>query len=275
MQAFAAELGISETTFVAAARGRRRPRGCAIFTPARELPMAGHPIVGHGLGAPRARAASARRRRLETGAGTAAGARAGRRRHDGPGAAARPGPPSTARRSGRPAGRGRGRRRRPRGLEHRRAPAHARVAGPGGAGGGPARRRGARRLGERDGWIGVSIYALTAASRAPAAGAGAPLRPAGRACPRTRSPGSAAGGARAPAWRRPGWATATATSRWWSSRALELGPAGRGRGAGRRARRGAAAGAGRRARGPALRGPGARGRLTAPARGRPGPTGLA
>jgi trans-2,3-dihydro-3-hydroxyanthranilate isomerase len=45
MQAFAAELGISETTFVLDARdgGDHRVR---IFTPVRELPMAGHPIVG-------------------------------------------------------------------------------------------------------------------------------------------------------------------------------------------------------------------------------------
>lgn len=45
MQRFAAELGISETTFVLPAQhgGDHRVR---IFTPARELPMAGHPIVG-------------------------------------------------------------------------------------------------------------------------------------------------------------------------------------------------------------------------------------
>lgn len=45
MQAFAAELGISETTFVLDPRdgGDHRVR---IFTPVRELPMAGHPIVG-------------------------------------------------------------------------------------------------------------------------------------------------------------------------------------------------------------------------------------
>ena len=45
MQALAAELGISETAFVlpAGGDGDRRVR---IFTPARELPMAGHPVVG-------------------------------------------------------------------------------------------------------------------------------------------------------------------------------------------------------------------------------------
>jgi trans-2,3-dihydro-3-hydroxyanthranilate isomerase len=45
MQAFAAELGISETTFVLDPRegGDHRVR---IFTPVRELPMAGHPVVG-------------------------------------------------------------------------------------------------------------------------------------------------------------------------------------------------------------------------------------
>lgn len=45
MQAFAAELGISETAFVLDPRdgGDHRVR---IFTPVRELPMAGHPVVG-------------------------------------------------------------------------------------------------------------------------------------------------------------------------------------------------------------------------------------
>lgn len=45
MQAFAAELGISETTFVLGATGDADAR-VRIFTPRRELPMAGHPIVG-------------------------------------------------------------------------------------------------------------------------------------------------------------------------------------------------------------------------------------
>ena len=45
MQAFAAELGISETTFVVPATGDADHR-VRIFTPLRELPMAGHPIVG-------------------------------------------------------------------------------------------------------------------------------------------------------------------------------------------------------------------------------------
>jgi len=45
MQAFAAELGISETTFVMPSTGAADHR-VRIFTPARELPMAGHPIVG-------------------------------------------------------------------------------------------------------------------------------------------------------------------------------------------------------------------------------------
>ena len=45
MQAFAAELGISETTFVMAPDEDADVR-VRIFTPAMELPMAGHPIVG-------------------------------------------------------------------------------------------------------------------------------------------------------------------------------------------------------------------------------------
>src|SRR3954452_8560779 len=44
LQAVAADLGFSETVFVAdAARGELR-----IFTPAVELPLAGHPLVGAG-----------------------------------------------------------------------------------------------------------------------------------------------------------------------------------------------------------------------------------
>lgn len=67
MQAFAAELGISETTFVMppASEADHRVR---IFTPRRELPMAGHPVVGtawvlHAAGRIGERAV------LETGAG--------------------------------------------------------------------------------------------------------------------------------------------------------------------------------------------------------------
>ena len=70
MQAFAAELGISETVFVLPpeADGDHRVR---IFTPVRELPVAGHPMVGtawvlHAAGRTGAAA------RLETGAGTLA-----------------------------------------------------------------------------------------------------------------------------------------------------------------------------------------------------------
>lgn len=70
MQAFAAELGISETAFVLPpeADGDHRVR---IFTPVRELPVAGHPMVGtawvlHAAGRTGAAA------RLETGAGTLA-----------------------------------------------------------------------------------------------------------------------------------------------------------------------------------------------------------
>lgn len=67
MQGLARELGLSETVFVLPARegGDARLR---IFTPGRELPMAGHPVVGaawalHDEGATGARAT------LETGAG--------------------------------------------------------------------------------------------------------------------------------------------------------------------------------------------------------------
>ncbi len=67
MQAFAAEVGLSETTFVMASRSGADHR-VRIFTPVRELPMAGHPVVGtawvlHAAGRIGERAV------LETGAG--------------------------------------------------------------------------------------------------------------------------------------------------------------------------------------------------------------
>jgi trans-2,3-dihydro-3-hydroxyanthranilate isomerase len=66
MQALAFEIGFSETTFVlpAEASGTARIR---IFTPARELPFAGHPILGTAwvLGAPLQRSVV----ELETGSG--------------------------------------------------------------------------------------------------------------------------------------------------------------------------------------------------------------
>ena len=51
MQAIARELNFSETTFVhepeaSAAQGRRREAAVRIFTPAEELPFAGHPVLG-------------------------------------------------------------------------------------------------------------------------------------------------------------------------------------------------------------------------------------
>ena len=45
MQAVAAEIGLSETVFVLPPDGDAAAR-LRIFTPARELPMAGHPVVG-------------------------------------------------------------------------------------------------------------------------------------------------------------------------------------------------------------------------------------
>lgn len=67
MQRFAAELGISETTFVLPADGAAAAR-VRIFTPTRELPMAGHPIVGTAW-VLRATGAIAERAELETRAG--------------------------------------------------------------------------------------------------------------------------------------------------------------------------------------------------------------
>jgi trans-2,3-dihydro-3-hydroxyanthranilate isomerase len=46
MQAVAAELGLSETVFVVAPREPAAAARLRIFTPAVELPMAGHPVVG-------------------------------------------------------------------------------------------------------------------------------------------------------------------------------------------------------------------------------------
>jgi trans-2,3-dihydro-3-hydroxyanthranilate isomerase len=68
MQAFAAELGISETTFVMSS-GAGADHRVRIFTPLRELPMAGHPIVGTAW-VLRAAGRIGERAVLETGAGS-------------------------------------------------------------------------------------------------------------------------------------------------------------------------------------------------------------
>lgn len=70
MQALAAELGLSETVFVLPAEGAADHR-LRIFTPLRELPVAGHPVVGaawvlHTCGR------MGEHGRVETGAGTLA-----------------------------------------------------------------------------------------------------------------------------------------------------------------------------------------------------------
>jgi trans-2,3-dihydro-3-hydroxyanthranilate isomerase len=67
MQAFAAEIGLSETTFVMPPRGAADHR-VRIFTPVRELPLAGHPIVGTAWVLHAARRIG-ERAVLETGAG--------------------------------------------------------------------------------------------------------------------------------------------------------------------------------------------------------------
>ncbi len=70
MQAFAAELGISETTFVLTPRADADAR-VRIFTPALELPMAGHPVVGTAW-VLHAAERIGEQARLETGAGVLA-----------------------------------------------------------------------------------------------------------------------------------------------------------------------------------------------------------
>lgn len=67
MQAFAAELGISETTFVLAPDGDADQR-VRIFTPVQELPMAGHPVIGTAW-VLKAAGRIGERAQLETGAG--------------------------------------------------------------------------------------------------------------------------------------------------------------------------------------------------------------
>lgn len=158
MQAFAAELGISETTFVCEPTGDADAR-VRVFTPLVELPMAGHPIVGtawvlHAAGLIGPRAV------LETGAGGLAvqvqGAVATMTQAE------------------------------PQGLAEVDAAEAARAAGVAPAADGPPARvwstgvpqlmlatdeeslvaarpdhDALRRLGERDGWVGVSVYALT------------------------------------------------------------------------------------------------------------------
>ena len=70
MQRFAAELGISETAFVLAPRADADHR-VRIFTPTRELPMAGHPIIGTAW-VLKAAGRTGEQARLETDAGTLA-----------------------------------------------------------------------------------------------------------------------------------------------------------------------------------------------------------
>jgi trans-2,3-dihydro-3-hydroxyanthranilate isomerase len=70
MQALAAELGLSETVYVVPARGDA-DAGLRIFTPSRELPMAGHPVVG-ATWALRAEGRIGSVGSVETGAGTLA-----------------------------------------------------------------------------------------------------------------------------------------------------------------------------------------------------------
>jgi trans-2,3-dihydro-3-hydroxyanthranilate isomerase len=67
MQALAEELGLSETAFVLPAEGDADHR-LRIFTPVRELPLAGHPVVGAAW-VMRAAGRMSERGRIETGAG--------------------------------------------------------------------------------------------------------------------------------------------------------------------------------------------------------------
>ena len=157
MQAFAAELGISETAFVLSPRegGDHRVR---IFTPARELPMAGHPIVGASW-VLRAAGQIGGRARLETDAGILAvrvqgsvatmdqasprpgalvdGVEAG----VAAGVTPTSGPPAQVWSTGVPQ------------LMLATDLASLESARPD--------HDALRRLGERDGWLGVSIYAIT------------------------------------------------------------------------------------------------------------------
>lgn len=68
MQALAAELGLSETAFVLSADGEADGR-LRVFTPLRELPVAGHPVVGAAW-VLRAAGRMAERGHVETGVGT-------------------------------------------------------------------------------------------------------------------------------------------------------------------------------------------------------------
>ena len=71
MQALAAELGLSETVYVLAPSTPEADARLRIFTPARELPMAGHPVVG-ATWALRAEGRIGPVGSVETGAGTLA-----------------------------------------------------------------------------------------------------------------------------------------------------------------------------------------------------------
>ena len=181
---------------------RRRSRATAptarrtptrIFTPEQEIPFAGHPTLGHRLGAPRARRCSTGDEATQhCGAGRDRGAlrrRPGRAHRD----AARPGRPAAARRGPRAARRlGLSRRPRRGGLGGRcRTRLRARAGHRGGAGPGPASA--ARPLDAYDGLAagrdlldGVNLYAV--AGDAPPVDVHARVFVPGDGCRRTRPP---------------------------------------------------------------------------------------
>ncbi len=69
MQAIAREMNLSETTFVLAPADRRNDYRVRIFTPGRELPMAGHPTVGTTFVLQRKNMVQGSKVRLEEGVG--------------------------------------------------------------------------------------------------------------------------------------------------------------------------------------------------------------
>lgn len=162
MQAFAAELGLSETTFVTAARsgGDARVR---VFTPARELPMAGHPIVGtawvlHAAGRIGEHAS------LETGAGMLAvrvqGSVATMTQAE-PQAGAVVDAAEVAAAAGVPAAASP-----PAQIWSTGVPQLMLATDPASLEGARPDLEALCALGERDGWLGVSVYAVTSASGA-------------------------------------------------------------------------------------------------------------
>lgn len=158
MQAFAAELGISETAFVLDPGGDGDHR-VRIFTPVCELPMAGHPLVGTAW-VLRAAGQIGERAVLETGAGPlAVRVRGSVATMDQ--ATPEAGPRVDGEEAARAAGVRLADGAPPAGVWSTGVPQLMLPADPDSLESARPDHDALRALGERDGWVGVSVYAIT------------------------------------------------------------------------------------------------------------------